>query len=119
MGDHKLNELTREDIGAIIENIDVFKKLSDELEDDDLDRALMFVVKLIEKPDINPSAAAYAIVQLEAIAAKFGFAQVWYKTFGKAGTDERYKKDVYYTGRDAIRHLVDSLKYIIRTQENR
>lgn len=113
----KLGELTREDIGAIIENVEVFKRLSEQLDDPDLDRAMMYVVKLIEKPDIPVASAAYAIVQLEAVAAKFGFAQSYYKTFGKAGTDERYKKDIYYTARDSVRHLVDSLKYIVRTIE--
>jgi hypothetical protein len=113
----RLEDLTTEDIGDIISNVEIFQTLSDAMQDEHLDRALMYVVKLIERPDIDPKSAAYAIVQLEALAAKFGYASVVYKTIGKAGTDERYKKDIYYTARDAVRHLVDSLKYIIRTQE--
>jgi hypothetical protein len=110
--------LTREDVGAIIENMEVFVKLAEQLDDPYLERALAYIVQLMERPDIPPKSAAYAIVQLEAIAAEFGMASVYYKTYGKAGTEQRYKKDVYYTARDAVRHLVDSLKYIIRTQES-
>lgn len=115
----KIDELTRDDINDIIKTIPTFAALAKEIDDEYLERALMYIVKLKERPDIDPASAAYAIVQLEAIAAEFGMQQVYYKTYGKAGVDERYTKDVYYTARDAIRHLVDSLKYIIRTQESR
>jgi hypothetical protein len=103
----------------IISSVQEFVKLSDAINDPELDEAMSFVVKLIEKPDIPVGIAVKSIVKLEAIAAKFAFAQAYYKTFGKAGTDERYKKDVYYTAREAVIRLVDALKYIARSQEAR
>jgi len=96
-----------------------FVKISQTMNDPDLDEALRYIIKLIEKPDIPPKTAVTVIVRLEALSAKFAFAQSYYKTFGKAGTDERYKKDVYYTAREATVRLVDSLKYIVRASESR
>jgi hypothetical protein len=103
----------------IISSVEEFVKLSQVVNDADLDEALAYVVKLIEKPDVPPAAAVRTIVKLEALSAKFAFAQTFYKTFGKSGTEERYKKDVYYTARDAIERLVDALKYIVRANESR
>lgn len=103
----------------ILSAIEEFVKISDDMKDDELDEALGYIVKLIEKPDIPPKAAVTVIVKLEALAAKFAFAQSYYKTFGKLGTDERYKKDIYYTAREATVRLVDSLKYIVRANESR
>lgn len=103
----------------VLASIEEFVKISETMKDPELDDALRYIVKLIEKPDIPPKAAVSVIVKLEAIAAKFAFAQSYYKTFGKAGTDERYKKDVYYTAREAVVRLVDSLKYIVRASETR
>jgi len=103
----------------LISSITEFSKLSEALNDRELDEALELVVRLIEKPDIPPAIAVKTIVKLEAIAAKFAFAQSYYKTFGKSGTQERYKKDVYYTAREAIERLVDALKYIARANESR
>jgi hypothetical protein len=103
----------------IISSVSEFVKLSEAIGDPDLDEALSYVVKLIQKPDVPAAAAVRTIVKLEALSAKFAFAQTFYKTFGKSGTDERYKKDVYYTARDAIERLVDALKYIVRANEYR
>lgn len=103
----------------ILTEMKEFVKISETMEDPELDEALRYIIKLIEKPDIPAKAAVTVIVKLEALAAKFAFAQAYYKTFGKAGTDERYKKDVYYTAREATVRLVDSLKYIVRANESR
>lgn len=104
---------------SIFSSMKEFVKISETMEDPELDEALEYIIKLIEKPDIPPKTAVTVIVKLEALAAKFAFAQSYYKTFGKAGTDERYKKDVYYTAREATVRLVDSLKYIVRANESR
>lgn len=113
----RLYQLTKDDISDILSSSAELLTLSEHVQDADLDRAMMYIAKLIEDPTLDPTSAQWAIVQLEAIAAKFGLSSVLYKTYEKRGTTERYKKDVYYTARDALRHLVDALKYIIRTRE--
>ena len=103
----------------ILSSMKEFVKISETMGDPELDEALIYIIKLIEKPDIPAKTAVSVIVKLEALAAKFAFAQSYYKTFGKSGTDERYKKDIYYTAREATVRLVDSLKYIVRANETR
>lgn len=109
---------------SILSKVNELRWISEQLEDPELDEALAYVVKMIEKPDVPASAAAPTIVKLSALAAKFSFAATYYKTYGNTGTGEagkvgRYKKDMYYTAADAIPKLVDALKYIIRVSEIR
>lgn len=113
----KVQDLTTEEARDILEVVPEFSMLSEKLDDRELDQALVYIAKLLEAPDINVNAAQYAIVNLEALAGKFAIASLWYKTYGKGGVEERYKKDAYYTARDTCRQLVDSLKYIIRVAE--
>lgn len=113
----ELYRLTNDDVSDIISISEEFVALSKELEDPDLDKAMMYIAKLIEDPVMTSNSARWAIVQLESVAASFGLKSVQYKTYGKKGVDERYRKDVYYTARDAVRHLVDALKYIVKAGE--
>lgn len=110
-------DLTKMSDTDIIGTVSEIQKLSQVMEDPELDEALAIVIRCIRKPDVPPDAATLAIVKLQAISAKMAAGSVYYKTFGKGGTDERYRKDVYYTMREAINLLVDSLKYIIRAHE--
>lgn len=110
-------DLTEMSDSDIIAQVSELSKLSEEMQDPELDEAMALVVKCIRKPDVPPAAAVDAIVKLQALSAKFAFGSVLYKTFGKSGTEERYRKDVYYTAREAVNLLVDSLKYIIRAHE--
>lgn len=112
-----MEDLTKMEDSDIIESVEEIHKLSQVMQDPELDEALAIVIKCIRKPDVPPAAATDAIVKLQAISAKMAVGSVYYKTFGKNGTDERYRKDVYYTMREAINLLVDSLKYIIRAHE--
>lgn len=109
--------LTNQSDVDIISTVSEIQKLSQVMDDPELDSALAIVVRCIRKPDVPPDAAISAIVKLQAISAKMAVGSVYYITFGKGGVDERYRKDVYYTMREAINLLVDSLKYIIRAHE--
>lgn len=95
----------------------VLLEVAKKLNDPDIDRVMKYATKIIERPDMNPDNARVAIAELEALAFKFGFAATYYKNWGKSGTEERYKKDAYYTARDATRSLVDALKYLVRMRE--
>ena len=66
---------------------------------------------LVAKPDVPPSVALNLIVQLQAYAAKFGMLASWYTNVKK---DDRAKKNVYYSAREQLDRLVDSLKYSVR-----
>jgi hypothetical protein len=104
---------------ATLEQFKELKLLADAINDPELDRALNIVVQCIKEPHVPPNKIADVITELSAIAAKFGVVKVWYKTFGKSGSDERMTKDVYFTLQDSLYHLIDALKYHVRAKESR
>lgn len=87
--------------------------LHDFLKDDKLDRAMEIVVKLTMNSHVPPAKANALVVELQALSALFAMKAVSYKTIkrDKAGTDNNFKKDVYYSVRDALDRMVDALKY--------
>jgi hypothetical protein len=117
--------LTEQANTDILDSVVALKRLSEEMNDPDLDEAIELIGKAIARPDVPSNKATEAIVKLSGLAAKFGMMSVYYKTFGMGGenkaeaTRNRYRKDVYYTARDAINNLVDALKYIPRTEQLR
>lgn len=115
----ELQELVNDPETSTIELVSAitdFNDLSEHMNDEYLDRAMALVVKLIAKPDIPPAAAPKIIVELQALSAKMAISMALYKTFSrdKAGTTSNYKKETYYTIREALDRVVDSLKYVAR-----
>lgn len=97
----------------LISQITEFNDLHEFMNDDDLDRAMDIVIKLIAKPDVPVSYATRLIVELQAMSAKFAMMAAYYATIAKdrAGTVNNNKKNIYYSTKEAIDKLVDSLKY--------
>ena len=87
-----------------------FNDVSEFMKDEDLDKALDLVIKLIAKPDVPAGKAPELIVLLQSLSAKFAMLARYYTTFEKGG-DASKKKNVYYTASDCIDKLVDALKY--------
>lgn len=100
----------------LISDIDEFVELHDFINDEDLDEALSLVVKLIAKPDITQQKVPPVIVKLQALSAKFQVLAVYYTTLGKGrtGTDNNYKKNIFYTMSDSLDKLSNSLKFLAR-----
>lgn len=86
-------------------------EIADYMNDDELTEALVFIAKLILKPDIPAQVATIEIVRLQAIAAKMAFKATWMVNVDKG---DRAKKNIYFTAAEAINDLVAALKYIIR-----
>lgn len=96
----------------LVSSITQFNDIHEFMDDEDLDRALHLVVKLLmEKGSVPSAQAPKLIVELQALATKFAMLATYYATIGKGGTDENHKKNVYFTMKDSITKLVDSLKY--------
>lgn len=96
----------------LVAQVDEFNKISELIDDDQLNEALAAIVKLMLNPDIPPAKAVGLIVQLEAYAAKFSMLATYYTNVAKT---ERTKKNVYYSIAHAIQRLVDALKYTARS----
>lgn len=97
----------------LISQITEFNDIHEFMRDDELDTAMAIVIKIIAKPDIPVSAATRLIVELQAMSAKFAMMAAYYATIAKdrAGTPNNHRKNIYYSTKEAIDKLVDSLKY--------
>jgi hypothetical protein len=105
-----------EETDALVE----FNDLSEFMNDPDLDKALEAIVKIIAKPQTDPAKVVVALVRLEALAAKFQMRNAVYKTIkkDKAGTENYYRKEVYWAAVEALRNLVNALKYYVKPGMN-
>lgn len=97
----------------LISQITELNDLHEFMQDGALDRAMDIVIKLIAKPDVPVSYATRLIVELQAMSTKFAMLAAYYATIAKdrAGTENNHKKNIYYSTKEAIDKLVDSLKY--------
>jgi len=96
----------------IINQINDFNDLSEYMQDEEITQALIAIAKLIARPDIPPDKAARLIIQIQAYSAKFAMLASWYANVKK---DDRAKKNIYYSAREALDKLSDALKYTIRS----
>jgi hypothetical protein len=102
----------------LISKVTEFQELHDYMEDEQLDEALHYVIKLMMKPDVPPALAQRLIVQLQAYSAKFAMMATIYTTIKKdrAGSANNHKKNIYYTAADSLDKLVQALKYAFKIQ---
>ena len=100
----------------LIDKITELNDLHEFLQSEHLDKVLELVLKLLVKPSVPQSKVPELIVQLQAYSAVFAIQSIVYATLNKgpAGSDSNYKKNIYYTLRDAVDKLVDALKYSAR-----
>lgn len=100
----------------LINQVSEFNEIHEFMNDPDIDNAMAAIVKIIAKPDIPAQKAVELIPQLQSMAAKFAMLAAWYTTAAKgpAGSVNHTKKNIYYSTKDALDKLVDSLKYIVR-----
>ncbi len=67
----------------LINDVTEFNDLHDLMKDEQLDRALAIVIKLIMNPDIPSAKAPMLIIELQAISAKLAVLAAYYTTFGR------------------------------------
>lgn len=97
----------------LISQITELNDLSDYMQDEQLDRAMHLVVKILfEKGTLPAHKAPAVIAELQALATIFALKATYYATIGKKGTEESKKKNIYYTAKEAIGKLCDAMKYL-------
>jgi len=99
-----------------INDITEFNDLHVYMADQQLDKALAIVVKLLMNPDVPSAKAPHLIIELQAISTKFAMMASVYSTImkDKAGSVNNNKKNIYYSAKESIDKLVDALKYVVR-----
>jgi len=108
--------MTEENPLETISKLTEFNDLTEFMQDPQLDRALDLAIKCIADPNIAAQKAPRLIVELQAISFKFSLKAVEYATIKKdrANTTNNHKKNIYYSTKEALDRLVDSLKYAAR-----
>ena len=105
--------------------INAFEQMSDimeiqaiheELNDPDVDRALLKLASILQNPEINPARVSRHIVECDALAMRFALKAKYYMSLGKDEENYRVKKEFYHTLREEMHRLADSLKYLVRSQ---
>lgn len=106
--------MTEEHPFELVSQITELNDLHEFMNDEQLDRAMHLVIKLITKIEEHTPNVPRLIVELQAISAKCALMAAYYATIGrdKAGTPNNYKKNIYYSAKEALDRLVDSLKYL-------
>lgn len=109
------NRFENSDLTAVLNVAQEYKEVSEFLTDDQVDRALILLVKLLRDPN-GPSQIAIPglIVELQAISTHCALKATYYQTIGKSEPDSTHKKNLYYTFRDAFIKLTDSVKYMLK-----
>ena len=95
----------------LLNEVNNFNDISEYMQDTEITNALVMIAKLISNPDIPPAKAAALIVQLQSYSAKFAMLAAWYANVKK---DDRQKKNIYYSAREALDKLSDALKYVAK-----
>lgn len=100
----------------LINEITEFNDIHNYMKDDQLDKALAIVVKLLMNPDVPSVKAPLLIIELQAMSTKFAMMASVYSTIlkDKAGTENNNKKNIYYSAKESIDKLVDALKYVAK-----
>ena len=111
-----LGKVTEKNSLELISNITEFNDLHEFMKDEHLDKTLAIVVKMLMNPDVPAAKAPLLIIELQAMSTKFAILASIYSTIlkDKAGTENNNKKNIYYSVKESLDRLVDSLKYVVR-----
>ena len=114
--DRMLGKVTEKNSLELISNITEFNDLHEFMKDEHLDKTLAIVVKMLMNPDVPAAKAPILIIELQAMSTKFAILASIYSTIlkDKAGTENNNKKNIYYSVKESLDRLVDSLKYVVR-----
>lgn len=106
--------MDNDEVVKMVSKITEINDIHDFMNDEDLDQAMAYIIKLIGKPDVPASIAPSLIVKLQAISAKCAIMSRYYTSYQNKGADFVKRKNTYYSAREAIDRLVDALKYSAR-----
>ena len=80
----------------LISKVTEFNDLHEYMQDEQLDKALAMIVKLLMNPDVPSAKAPMIIIELQALSAKFAVLASYYTTIAKdkTGTPNNNKKNI-------------------------
>lgn len=100
----------------LLEELTEVKELNDTaefLDDEEINKTLVKIVKLLENPNVDPKHAA---ILINGFTAQYFVYKLKYKHYmlHKDEPDARAKKELYVTIADALYEVIQSLKYVAK-----
>lgn len=104
--------MSDESVLEMVSQVVEFNEVHEFMNDEELDKAMAIVVKLIVRAgEVPPQKVPDLIVELQAMSTKFAILASYYANMGKGGVRETHKKNMYYTLKETLPKLADALKY--------
>ncbi len=99
-----------------VSKIDELVNINKFIDDDSIEEAMNYLVKLSVRQDFTEPIARMLIVKLQAIGSTCAIRAMYYSHFdkGRVGTDQNLKKNFYYTMSAELDKVANSLKYYVR-----
>lgn len=97
-----------------ISGIYEFNEVTDFMDDENVERALLKLTTMLANPDMSGVKVARHIVECQALSASFAVKARFYMGIGKNEDNASHKKNVYMTMKEAFSELAAALKYIER-----
>jgi hypothetical protein len=104
----------RESIIRQLNDIIEFNEINEFLQDPDVEKGLLKLVSILNKPEINAQHVARHVVECQALSAAYGIKAKYYMDIGKEQEDYRSKKNLYMTMKESFHELAGALKYLVK-----
>lgn len=114
----ELKGLDKRDVEAFeyVGKIREFHALHSFLGDEDFTQMLDLSLRCLSQPPKSAENARNLLMKFQAASVKFNTLAIFYTTLrkGRAGTEDNYRKNMYYAMADQCDKMAQSLKYIVR-----
>lgn len=99
-----------------VSKVNEFVEMHDFLKDDDFAELLDLTLRCLTEPHMKSETARNLLIKFQAASVKYGTLAIFYTTLrkGRAGTEDNFKKNIYYSLSDLCDKMAQSLKYIVR-----
>jgi hypothetical protein len=114
----ELKGLEKRDVEAFefVSKIKEFHAVHSFLDDEDFTTMLNLSLRVLTQPHLKAETARDLLIKFQAASVKFNTLAIFYTTLrkGRAGTDDNYRKNMYYAMAEQCDKMAQSLKYIVR-----
>ncbi len=99
-----------------VSKIREFVALHSFLDDEEFTEILNLSLRCLAEPPHSAENARNLLIKFQAAGVKFKMLAIFYTTLkkGRAGTDDNYRKNVYYAMGEQCELMANSLKYVVR-----
>jgi hypothetical protein len=103
-------------VAELISNVTELNEISLYFKNEDVDKAMALVIRMVAKPEIPAGVAARLVVQTQALSSKFSLMGKYYMLYDTEETKESKtrKKNTLLTLAAELEKLSNALKYLVK-----